>query len=582
MRELLRRFVFSSYRGRVVVGVLCKVVEVVFDLMTPLVVARMIDEGVRGRDGGLVLRLGALLVLFALIGYGFTLVCQKMAALVSQGTGTDLRAALYRKVNELSSADVDRFGIPSLVTRVTSDVNQVQVTVALGVRQLIRWPLLALGSMVAALVIDLRLGLVFLVCTPAIGVVFWWVTSRSVPLFRAVQTKLDSIARITRESLAGVRVIRAFGQDGREEARMARAAAAQASTAIAVGRLSSLLNPATLLVMNLGVVAILWSGALRVDAGQLTQGQVMAFVNYMAQTLVSVAYVANLVVTFTRGAASAGRVMEVLDCEVTLDDAGNAEVVAATNAPAACALELEGVSFTYAGAPAPALSDISLRLRAGGTLGVIGGTGSGKTTLVSLLPRLYDVSAGELRVFGTDVRDYPFGQLRSLVSIVPQKASLVSGTIRSNLVWRDPTADDEELWAALELSQAADFVRAKPDGLDARVETGGRNFSGGQRQRLTIARALVGAPRVLVLDDAASALDFATDARLRAALSGLGDRTTCVIVSQRVSAVMGADQILVLDHGRPAGLGPHRELVASCPLYREICLSQLRPEEVGA
>ncbi|WP_058270366.1 ABC transporter ATP-binding protein [Olsenella massiliensis] len=582
MRELLRRFVFSSYRGRVVVGVLCKVVEVVFDLMTPLVVARMIDEGVRGRDGGLVLRLGALLVLFALIGYGFTLVCQKMAALVSQGTGTDLRAALYRKVNELSSADVDRLGIPSLVTRVTSDVNQVQVTVALGVRQLIRWPLLALGSMVAALVIDLRLGLVFLVCTPAIGVVFWWVTSRSVPLFRAVQTKLDSIARITRESLAGVRVIRAFGQDGREEARMARAAAAQASTAIAVGRLSSLLNPATLLVMNLGVVAILWSGALRVDAGQLTQGQVMAFVNYMAQTLVSVAYVANLVVTFTRGAASAGRVMEVLDCEVTLDDAGNAEVVAVTDAPAACALELEGVSFTYEGAPAPALSDVSLRLRAGGTLGVIGGTGSGKTTLVSLLPRLYDVSAGELRVFGTDVRDYPFGQLRSLVSIVPQKASLVSGTIRSNLVWRDPTADDEELWAALELSQAADFVRAKPDGLDARVETGGRNFSGGQRQRLTIARALVGAPRVLVLDDAASALDFATDARLRAALAGLKDRTTCVIVSQRVSAVMGADQILVLDHGRPAGLGPHRELVASCPLYREICLSQLRPEEVGA
>ena len=578
MRELFRRF-GARYRGRVLVGMATKVIEVVFELLTPIVVSRMIDVGVARRDAPYVVRLGLLLVLFACVGYCFTLVCQKMAALVSQGMGTDLRNALFRKTMELSAGDVDRFGTPSLTTRITNDVNQVQVAVALGIRQLVRWPFLAVGSMVAALLIDVRLGCVFLVCTPAIGLVFWFVMSRAVPYYRIMQERLDRVSRIAREGLSGMRVIRAFRRERDEYARFREASAEQTDTAVSVGRLTATLNPATLLVMDLGVVAILWAGSVRIDAGGLTQGEVVAFVNYMTQTLVSIVYVANLVVVFTRGAASAQRVMEVLDAEPAFTDVGNAhyELPARGEEPA---LRLEGVSFSYADAPRPAVSGVTLTLPEGGTLGVIGGTGSGKSTLVSLIPRLYDATEGTVSVLGCDVRSWRLDELRAAVSVVPQSASLLTGTIRSNLSWRDLGATDEELWEALALAQADDFVRGKPSGLDEPVEAGGRNFSGGQRQRLTIARALVGSPRILVLDDAASALDFATDARLRKALSGLSGRTTCVIVSQRVSSVMGADQILVLDHGRMAGLGTHRELVGSCELYREVCLSQLSREEV--
>lgn len=581
MRELLKRFVFPKYRGRIVIGVLCKIVEVIFDLLTPIIVARMIDVGVAGHDVGVVTRLGVLLMVFAVIGYCFTLVCQKMAALVSQGSGTDVRNALFEKVYELSSADVDDFGIPSLVTRITNDVNQVQVTVALGIRQLIRWPILAVGSMVAALLIDLKLGLVFLVCTPIIGLVFWYVMTRSVPYFKSMQSKLDQVSLVTREALSGIRVIRAFGRGGHETERFREAAEDQTATAIAVGKLSAVLNPAIFLVMNLGVVTILWVGGGRVNAGELTQGEIVAFVNYMTQTLLSVVYVANLVVTFTRGAASASRVMEVLDRTATISDEGN-EPVKLSEGSSAAALTLEHVSFAYEGSEVDAVSDVTLDLGVGQTIGIIGGTGSGKSTLVSLVPRLYDVTSGAVRVFGSDVRRYPLDQLRAIVATVPQQASLVSGTIRENLCWRDADASDDELWEALTRAQAADFVREKPDGLDALVEAGGKNFSGGQRQRLTIARALVGHPKIVILDDSASALDFATDAHLRQALHDLRSELTTIVVSQRVSAVMGADQVLVLDHGSVTGLGPHRSLVRSCPLYREICLSQLKPEEVDA
>lgn len=583
MRRILSRFVMPKYGFKVVLGMACKVVEVVFDLLTPVVVARMIDVGVRNRDSGEVMRLGLLLVLFAAIGYCFTLVCQKMAALVSQGACTDVRNELFSKVQELSSADVDRFGTPSLMTRLTNDVNQVQVTIALGIRQLIRWPFLAVGSMVAALLIDEELGLIFLVCTPVIGLVFWWVMHRLVPYFRQLQGRLDQVSLVTREALSGVRVIRAFRREESEGRRFREAADAQTTTAIGVGRLSAILNPATLLVMDLGVVAILWAGGARVDAGELTQGEVMAFVNYMTQTLVSIVYVANLVTVFTRGEASAKRVFEVLDCEPAVSDKGLVPVpVSDATLGSGMAVELERAGFTYEGAKVPALDDVTVRLGAGQILGIIGGTGSGKSTLVSLVPRLYDATQGTVRVFGHDVREYPFEQLRGIVATVPQKASLVSGTIRSNLCWRNPDATDDELWAALQVAQAADFVQQKEGQLNAVVEAGGRNFSGGQRQRLTIARALVGSPRIVILDDSASALDFATDARLRQALRGMRNQLTTIVVSQRVSAVMGADQILVLDHGRVAGLGPHRTLVRECPLYREICLSQLRPEEVDA
>lgn len=578
MFELLGKYL-GPYRGKTIIGALSKVVEVIFDLITPLVIARMIDDGVHNRDVGAVLRYGALLVCFALVGYGFTLICQKMAALVAQGVGTDLRDDLMRRTMSLSAAEMDRFGADSLVTRTINDVNQVQLAVAMGIRQLMRFPILGIGSIVAALLIDLRLGLVFLLCVPVITLVFWFVMSRSVPFFRLMQEKLDLVFRITREALSGVRVIRAFGREGSETERFDAASKEQTDVAVAVGRLSALLNPATLLVMNLGVVAILWTGAVQVSVGDLRQGQVMAFVNYMSQTLVAIVYVANLVVLFNRGSASAQRVMEVLDTEPSVRDTAGEPL---TVDPCTSALALDHVSFSYAGAQLPSVDDVTLTLRQGETLGVIGGTGSGKSTLVSLLVRLYDVSAGTIEVLGHDVRDYPLAQLRSLVSIVPQRASLISGTIRSNLLWRRPDADDDELWRALERTQAADFVREKPLGLDGAVEAGGKNFSGGQRQRLTIARALVGSPRLVVLDDSASALDFKTDARLRRALRELGGRTSAVIVSQRVSAVMQSDRILVLDHGRVVGLGTHRELLEASEIYREICLSQLSAEEVAA
>lgn len=593
MIELLRRF-GGKFRRYMVIGPACKLIEVVFDLLTPLVIAQMIDKGIGVHDVNAVVHYGMLLGAMAVIGISFTLVCQKMAALTSQGMGTDIRGALYQHINKLSYAELDRFGTPSLITRITNDVNQVQLAVALGVRMLIRWPFLAVGSMCAALAIDLKLGIIFLICTPAIGLVFWFVMARCIPYYRQLQAKLDRIALICREGLSGARVVRAFVREDHERERFAQAADDQAHTAIAVGKLSSVLNPVTFLVMNLGVCAILWVGGIQVNVGELTQGQVMAFVNYMTQTLTSIVYVANLVVVFTKASASASRINEVLNCVPSITDEDN-ELVAlpepselAGGAAPVPALSFDHASFSFGAGAANAVSDVTLKLPLGKTLGIIGGTGSGKSTLVSLIPRLYDASAGSVCVMGADVRAWPLEQLRHVVATVPQRASLVSGTIRSNLTWRNEAATDEELWAALDMAQASEFVRNKPQGLDAPVEAGGKNFSGGQRQRLTIARALVGSPQVLIMDDSASALDFKTDAALRHAIRERSVRgaaegglpLTTVIVSQRVSTVRDADMICVLDHGSVAGLGTHDELYATCQLYREICQSQLRREEL--
>lgn len=593
MIELLGRF-GGKFRRYMVIGPACKLIEVIFDLLTPLVIAQMIDKGIGARDVNAVVHYGMVLAAMAVIGISFTLVCQKMAALTSQGMGTDIRGALYKHINKLSYAELDRFGTPSLITRITNDVNQVQLAVALGVRMLIRWPFLAVGSMVAALAIDLKLGIIFLICTPAIGLVFWFVMARCIPYYRQLQAKLDRIALICREGLSGARVVRAFVREDHERERFAQAADDQAHTAIAVGKLSSILNPVTFLVMNLGVCAILWVGGVQVNVGELTQGQVMAFVNYMTQTLTSIVYVANLVVVFTKASASASRLNEVLNCEPSITDAGNQPValpkpsdLAGDTAPV-FALSFDHASFSFGAGAANAVDDVTLELPLGKTLGIIGGTGSGKSTLVSLIPRLYDAGAGSVSVMGVDVRAWPLDQLRHVVATVPQRASLVSGTIRSNLTWRDEAATDDELWAALDMAQASEFVRNKPQGLDAPVEAGGKNFSGGQRQRLTIARALVGSPQVLIMDDSASALDFKTDAALRHAIRERSVRgaaegglpLTTVIVSQRVSTVRDADMICVLDHGSVAGLGTHDELYASCQLYREICQSQLRREEL--
>ncbi len=589
MIELLRRF-GGKFRRYMVIGPACKLIEVIFDLLTPLVIAQMIDKGIGAHDVDAVIHYGMVLGAMAVIGISFTLVCQKMAALTSQGMGTDIRGALYGHINKLSYAELDRFGTPSLITRITNDVNQVQLAVALGVRMLIRWPFLAVGSMVAALAIDLKLGMIFLICTPAIGLVFWFVMARCIPYYKQLQAKLDRIALICREGLSGARVVRAFVREDHERERFAQAADDQANTAIAVGKLSSILNPVTFLVMNLGVCAILWVGGIQVNVGELTQGQVMAFVNYMTQTLTSIVYVANLVVVFTKASASASRINEVLNCVPSITDEGNQPVALPKpgNAAPVPALSFDHASFSFGAGAANAVNDVTLELPLGKTLGIIGGTGSGKSTLVSLISRLYDASTGSVSVMGSDVRAWPLDQLRHVVATVPQRASLVGGTIRSNLTWRDESATDEELWAALDMAQASEFVRNKQQGLDAPVEAGGKNFSGGQRQRLTIARALVGSPQILIMDDSASALDFKTDAALRHAIRERSMRgaaegglpLTTVIVSQRVSTVRDADMICVLDHGSVAGLGTHDELYTTCQLYREICQSQLRREEL--
>ena len=587
MFKLLKRF-GGSYRLNLVVGPLCKLIEVVFDLFTPIIVAYMIDTGVGTRNVQPVLLGGGILLVMAVVAILFALVCQKMASRASQGMGTSIRHSLYEHINALSHADLDRFGTPSLITRITNDVNQVQLAVALGIRQLMRWPFLAVGSLVAALAIDVQLGLIFVVSMAIVGGLFWFVMKACIPYYRSMQAKLDRIALIVREGLSGARVVRAFVREDHERRRLADAAQDQADTAIAVGRLSSVLNPVTFLVMYLAVCAILWSGGVQVNIGGLTQGQVVAFVNYMTQALLSIVYVANLVVVFTKASASAARVNEVFACAPSVTDEG-AEPVGLPAPPRAAerpaqtpALALRDVCFAYPGAAADAVHEATITLLPGQTLGVIGGTGSGKSTLVSLIPRLYDVTAGTVEVLGRDVRHWPLKQLRQVVGMVPQQAMLVSGAIRSNLTWRNAGASDDELWRALELAQAADFVHKLADGLDAPVEAGGKNFSGGQRQRLTIARALVGDPKVLILDDSASALDYKTDAALRTALASLGRAAVeagelapaVVVVSQRVASVRGADLICVMRRGHVVGLGTHDELVRSCDIYQEICASQ--------
>lgn len=609
MFKLLKRF-GGSYRANLVLGPLCKLIEVVFDLFTPIIVAYMIDAGVGTRNVQPVLAGGGILLAMAAVAILFALACQKMASRASQGMGTSIRHSLYEHINALSHADLDRFGTPSLTTRITNDVNQVQLAIALGIRQLMRWPFLAVGSLVAALAIDVRLGLIFVVSMAVVGGLFWFVMKACIPYYRSMQAKLDRIALIVREGLSGVRVVRAFVREGHERRRLADAAQDQAATAIAVGRLSSVLNPVTFLVMYLAVCAILWAGGIQVNIGELTQGQVVAFVSYMTQALLSIVYVANLVVVFTKASASAARVNEVLACQPSVTDEGAepVELWSSAGLPGAVeqagawlpgaaeqagawlpsgaeqvpTLALRNVSFAYPGAAVDAVHDATLALMPGQTLGVIGGTGSGKSTLVSLIPRLYDATEGAVEVLGRDVRAWQLKQLRQVVGMVPQQAMLVSGTIRSNLIWRDAKATDDDLWRALELAQAAEFVRALADGLDAPVEAGGKNFSGGQRQRLTIARALVGAPKLLILDDSASALDYKTDAALRVALASYGRDAAAsgelppavVVVSQRVASVRAADLICVMRRGNVVGLGTHDELVRTCAIYQEICASQ--------
>ena len=561
----------THYKKEGVIAPAFKRLEALFDLFVPLVMANIIDVGIPAGDTGYILRRAALLVLLGLVGLGCSIVAQYYAARAAVGFSAGVRRALFQHIQRLSVAQLEQEGAATLITRMTSDVNQTQNGVNMVLRLFLRSPFIVLGSLVMAFTIDLRAALIFAGAIPLLFLIVFGVMALTVPGYRRVQDRLDGVMRLTRENLTGVRVVRAFGREADEQQRFQTANRALNAAQQRVGRISSLMNPLTYVVVNLAVVAILYSGALSIQVGSLQQGDVIALVNYMSQVLVELVKLANLVVLVTRSLASASRIAAVLD--ITPEEGGGQAV---PDTGAAEAVSFQDVGMAYPGSGEESLSHVTFTAQRGQTIGVIGGTGSGKSTLVSLIPRLYDCTSGVVKVFGRDVADYDPEQLRRSVGMVPQRARLFSGTIRSNLCFGVPDATDQALWQALEAAQCADVVRAKPRGLDEPVEQGGRNFSGGQRQRLTIARALVGHPSILILDDSASALDYATDAALRRSLAALPDKPTVFIVSQRVSSLQHADLILVLDDGSVVGMGTHSQLLEDCPVYREIYESQFK------
>ena len=564
----LRRFL-KDYIPLLIIGPLCKLTEAVLELFIPLVTADIIDNGVMKNDSSYVLNHGALMVLMGALGLGFALVCQKSASIVSQGFGTKLRNAMFAHINKLSHAELDKLGTPSLITRMTSDINQLQLAVAMLIRLVIRAPFLVIGALIMACTIDLKMSLIFFAASPLIALVLYMVMTKSVPFFKDVQGKLDKVSLLSRETLSGNRVIRAFNKQDESAISFEKANSDLARTSVRVGRLSALLSPVTYIIAQAAIIAIVWFGSVNVNAGDLQTGEIIALVNYMTQILLAMIVVSNLVVIFTKAFAGAARVNEVFDTVPSVKEKTGERIEEDENAPA---VEFRDVCFGY-GDGGDVLSNISFTAPRGSTIGIIGGTGSGKSTLISLIPRFYDPREGQVLVNGVDAREYPFSQLREGMGIVPQKAVLQSGTIRSNLLWSDNNADDEQIEKALRISQAYEFVSKLPEGIDSEVSAGGSNFSGGQRQRLTIARALVKTPEILILDDSASALDMATDARLRAELDKM-EGMTVFIISQRVAAVRSSDKILVLDGGHIAAQGTHEELLEGCELYHEICSSQ--------
>ena len=576
MRKLLRYI--KGYEKQIILAPLFKMLEACFELFVPLVVAGIIDTGIKNADTVYIWQRCGLLVLLAAVGLTCSLTAQYFSATAALGFGTALRRDLFRHIDTLSYSELDGIGTPTLVTRMTSDINQVQNGVNLTLRLLLRAPFIVLGALVMAFSISPRLTVLFLVVTVMISLIIWGIMRTTVPIYRDAQNHLDRVTLLTRENYVGARVVRAFARQPDELAAFVQTNDRLKAIQTKAGRISALMNPLTYLVVNLGIIAILVRGGQQVNTGALTQGQILALINYMSQILISLLRLADLVISVTRALASGARVNEILNTRTTMPDPAAAELPLQQAAPA---VSFDGVTFGYRGAGAPSLTGISFAAQNGETVGVIGGTGSGKTTLVNLAARFYDADTGSVKLFGHDVKEYSFTQLRRMVGIVPQQAVLFTGTIRDNMQWAAPGADDDAIWQALEIAQAADFVRSKPGMLDAPVETAGRNFSGGQRQRLTIARALVPQPKILILDDSASALDFATDAALRKAIHEKTKGMTVFIVSQRAASVQRADHILVLDDGHLVGNAPHAELLKTCEVYKEICLSQLSREEVA-
>ena len=568
----------KGYWFKTVSGPFFKLIEAVFELITPLVVAWVIDTAIpKGQQGDYTALItgGAIIVALGVFGLAFSLTAQFFASRASLGFGTNLRRELYAHVNTFSYRELDLFSTPSLITRLTADINQTQQAVAMFIRLVTRAPFIIVGSIVMAMIIDLKLSLIFLAVAVVVGGILFIILTTTMPKYKEVQSKLDTVTLYTRENLSGARVVRAFGAEEREKRTFNAAADSLSRASIRVGALSALLNPLTYAVLNVAIIALLFFGGKQVYYGNLTQGEVIALVNYMMQILNALVVFANLLVIFTKASASAARINEVFDVKSSMTEGKGA--VPRENEPA---IEFKDVTFYYANSPSPSLSNINLTVTKGASIGVLGGTGSGKSTLVSLIPRLYDVTEGEVRVFGVNVKEYSGAQIGSIISMAPQKAVLFSGTVRDNMHWGKADATDEEIQNALTVSQSAEFVNAFPEKLDKQILQGGKNLSGGQRQRLTVARALVSNPEILILDDSSSALDFATDAKLRKALSSMREKTglTTVTVSQRATTVRHCDLIVVMDEGRIAGVGTHEQLFETCEVYREICSSQNKEE----
>ena len=571
----------KDYKKESILAPLFKLLEAFFELLVPLVMANIIDYGISNRNMGYIGKMGLLLLLLGVVGLASSITAQFFAAKAAVGFSTKLRQALFNHIEDLSFTDIDKAGTSTMITRMTSDVNQVQSGINMTLRLFLRSPIIVFGAMIMAFTIDVKCALIFVVAIPLLSVVVFGIILSTIPMYKKVQSKLDQVLGITRENLTGVRVIRAFHQEAKEADRFRENNEALSAMQIFVGKISACMNPVTYIIVNGAIIALIYTGAVQVNIGNLSQGEVVAIINYMNQILVELVKLANLIVTMTKALACADRVASVFDigADAAYVGAQDQELADKVDKKAPF-LDFKHVSLTYQGAGAPTLQDMNFTVNRGDTVGIIGGTGSGKTSLVNLIPGFYPVTEGEILLEGRDIRTMSDEELRGRIGVVPQKAVLFKGTIRSNLQWGKPDATEEEMWKALELAQASEVVDGKPGKLDATVAQNGKNFSGGQRQRLTIARALVRNPEILILDDSASALDYATDAKLRAAIRTLEDKTTTFIVSQRASTIRHADKIIVLDDGEIAGMGTHDELLKDCTVYQEIYYSQY-PEQRG-
>ena len=570
MKDLIKYL--RHYIKESILAPLFKMLEASFELFVPLVMAAIIDTGIKNSDKPYIFKMGMVLVGLAIVGFISALSAQYFAAKAAVGFGKELRGDLYRHINTLSYSEIDKIGTSTLITRLTADVNQMQTAVNLFLRLFLRSPFIVIGAVVMAFTVDPKTAIIFAVSIPILAVVVFGIMFYSVPIYKKVQNRLDSVMRMTRENLSGVRVIRAFNHEQREIEDFDKCSEELKDMQLYGGKISAYLNPITYVIVNLSIVLIIYVGGLRVDTGRLTQGEVISLINYMSQVLVELIKLSNLIINLTKSVACGNRINDVFKIKPSINDGSGIKTENDT------AVEFDHVSATYAGSNEKSLDSLTLNVPRGSTVGIIGATGSGKTTLINLIPRFYDVSGGSLKVNGTDVRNYNVDELRKLVGVVPQKAALVSGTVRDNMKWGKPDATDEEITEALKTAQALDFVDEK-DGLDSKILQGGKNLSGGQIQRLTIARALVRKPEILILDDSSSALDFATDAALRRAIKSDTDNMTVFIVSQRFSTIKNADMIIVLDDGRVCGIGKHDELFESCEEYRDICESQLSSKE---